>query len=569
MKKPASQGDALRFTVFIAAMLLLLVAPAAAQEQQSQMLHANFVCYFNVGSSYGECDAYCLDSCSAACNAAAAAAGMDWNNCGSVYPADCASQCASYFLSSPTADDGLPQVPQITDGQALEGPGITVNGETPESNVPEAGITMEEQTCPATAPDGHPMRWNAYLGCYDIYWKNDYCAQATTCNNANPCTGKLGCMWNGQACVPCTSPSCIFTCPGGQAPVYTQQKDTPPPARQPGTTPIANNTTHTTPTTPTTPTNTSTQTPGSTQTPPVLPTSQPPPSTPAQSAIRCGIYPDCAACANAPKMNNASQCGWADFLGACVDGKTWGEVNASGLKAGWVTEPNDCQYMSKGGDYCFEYADCFSCAGNDGIRRRCQWSVKDDKCAPYNPLGNFSTNVTPEGNDIILPLMCPSHDCSNYTECSHCEQNAICLWSRDEQKCIQFTGDTDVNHSFFFPGNCPPSAAGANSTLLCPTNCTCDAKSGALVACGGGSVNISGLVQPDRAVANAGAGSPLQQADEMTLQTGQNPTYVVRGSRTGAFLFVFPVTVPVTTTISARTGAVEKAEQPWWSFLAK
>ena len=77
------------------------------------------------------------------------------------------------------------------------------------------------------------------------------------------------------------------------------------------------------------------------------------------------------------------------------------------------------------------------------------------------------------------------------------------------------------------------------------------------------------MLRTDRALVNAGAGSPIQRVDEVTFneQAGGNSTYVIRGSREGMILF-FPVSMEITTTVNARTGAVEKVEQPWWSFLA-
>ncbi|MEM7819614.1 MAG: hypothetical protein QXD48_02185 [Candidatus Aenigmatarchaeota archaeon] len=34
-------------------------------------------------------------------------------------------------------------------------------------------------------------------------------------------------------------------------------------------------------------------------------------------------------------------------------------------------------------------------------------------------------------------------------------------------------------------------------------------------------------------------------------------------------LWIFPVSVPITTHVSALTGEIEKIEKPWWGFLAQ
>ncbi|OIO27754.1 hypothetical protein AUJ16_02430 [Candidatus Micrarchaeota archaeon CG1_02_60_51] len=580
--------------LFAGLLALMLAAPLAnAQEQETQYVPFVFQVYFLYGSSIGECDANCVGSCFPSCYAGAAATGGGTSNCGSVCPARCASECAAAFSNAYQPNDGLPEVaaaepecsygsytacevpqqamqevapswPTIPeDAPSLEGQGMEGGTTDDWHEQGGAGITIEPQTCPATAPNGHPLRWDQIWGCYDIFWKNDYCAVATGCNTGSvPCTSRQGCIWNGAACTPCNAPTCIYSCPaaGGAAAapaarVKAVQRDIPAPiafpARQASSA---------------TPTTAPSVAPDATALPSVAPTAPPAPT--ATPTPKCGNYGNCNACVKAPKEAGENYCGWSEFLGACVDGDTWRAVNASGLKVGWGTEEKYCTVQADA--YCFEFTDCFSCAGNAGVKRRCQWSVTEEKCLPYDAFGDFKTANNSKGKDVIVPAMCSERDCSAYSECGKCEGNAACLWSREDKTCVDFKGDGNTDEYFFFPGNCQATTAAATPTptpVPCPENCACDSLA-RVVRCGVNAVNGAGLVRTDRALVNAGAGSPMQRVGNVTFnEAGGNSTYVVRGFRDGLMLF-FPVTVDVTTTLNARTGAIEKVEQPWWSFLA-
>ncbi len=555
---------------FLLLSALLLAPLSAAQEPEYKSVP--FQWYYLPGTSQGECYANCVSACMPACISAAAGAGIESGGCSGECGARC-GQCASSFATSTTIqpNDGLPAtLPMISEEAAaalanspvLDGPGITVGGEKPESNLPEAGVTVGSQECPAFAPDGHAMRWDQILGCYDVSWKNEYCAGGN--QGCDYCTGKQGCIWNGLACVPCTSPTCIYACPRGP-PINVQQQQIPRPAQaaqqaKPPATPGAGSTTPQ-----------STLRPTAAPTPTIMPASYPTP-VPTPVPLDCTKFSNCSQCVKAPKKGDDAQCGWSEFLGACVDGDIWRAVNSSGLKVGWVDKAKYC-----GGEqpetYCFKYSDCLSCAGKGGVKRKCQWSAKDDKCVPYDPTGSFRTTNSPEANDVVLPAMCPSPDCSQYPDCRQCEENAMCLWSRDDEECVTFLGNGDTENYHFYPGNCPANAsqkaAPSPTPVPCPEGCKCDGYSRVL-KCGSATVNSSGLVSSDRAATNARAATPLQNVEKITfVQEGGAPaSYVVQGYKDGIILFSFPVRVDVKATIDAKTGKVEKVEQPWWSFLA-
>ena len=56
---------------------------------------------------------------------------------------------------------------------------------------------------------------------------------------------------------------------------------------------------------------------------------------------------------------------------------------------------------------------------------------------------------------------------------------------------------------------------------------------------------------------------------EMELKTiGEKATYIVKAEKKAKILWVMPVTMSVEAEVSAETGKVVKATQPWWSFLA-
>ncbi|VVB68567.1 Uncharacterised protein [Candidatus Norongarragalina meridionalis] len=584
----------------------LLVAPAAvnAQDEQQQYIQFVFQFYFLYGMSVGECNANCIGPCLSSCYAVSASLGVGESNCGSVCPNNCASHCAAAFSNAYQTDDGLPEVatpePDCSQLQgvtpiygvrgvspmpysACPGDERTMEVEPSWPTFPDAapstegdgttdaggqyvegpGVTIEPEVCPGAAPDGHPMRWDPIWGCYDIYWKEDYCFPATGCNTGGaPCTGKQGCMWNGLSCVPCNAPTCVYNCPerpraggGGAAPPVVNeeavQKEMPTPKPDEGK--VGGSGVAPTPT----PSAHATATPTSVPTP--VPTPAP---------IQCGAYTSCKSCAKAPRDSKGeTQCGWSAFLDACIDGETWGAVNKTGLKVGWFDTEKDCNFTIPAA-YCFQFTDCFSCAGDGGVQRRCQWS--GGQCAPYDPSGDFKTANNPKGKDILVPAMCSEHDCSSYSECGTCEKNAACLWSRENNECINFGGNGNTSLYYFFPGNCPASGEATPSPIArpCPDGCKCDSLSRVLT-CGTAAVNPAGIVKTDRAVANAGAGSPIRRVLNISFseQAGANATYVVRGSRDGVILFFIPATVDITTTLDAKTGAIQSVEQPWWSFL--
>ncbi|NYZ78470.1 hypothetical protein H0N96_03650 [Candidatus Micrarchaeota archaeon] len=618
MKKNVSNAIPL-FAFATALSLVLAFAPlAAAQEKEYRQVWVQW--YFLTGSNIGECNANCVSACMPTCFSTAAASGIESTNCGSMCSSTCAGKCPGYFATAATtANDGL-QVPQTPRGWTAQDPwsGETTTEQMPcapgqqfcttyspaetvsqtegEPSYPEmpdcapehgcypgTGITNPTQTCPETAADGHPMRWDSIMGCYDVFWKNDYCGQATSCSQNNPCTARQGCIWNGVACIPCTAPSCNYFCPrvggGGGAnaqqpqqnnPITVQQKQIPYPSpvptqpvilpiEIPSSTPTGGGTVA--------PTVMPSATAGATAIPTSIPT--PVPTLTLTPEVQCNYYSSCLACANAPKgADGKSQCGWSEFLDVCIDGKSWGVINETGLKAGWVDKKEFCPNAEEA--YCFKNSDCFSCTGKAGVKRRCQWSVKDNSCQPYDPLGDFKTESNPNGSDVILPNQCANQDCLQYSNCAQCEQNAACQWSKNgDGKCGPFNGG-DTGSYYFYPGNCPANAsAPAPTPRPCPNDCKCDSKTSRVIACGGSRVNDSGFVQTDRAAANAQAATSIEQLDGITFtqQADGNASFTVQGHKTNAFLFVIPMRVDVSATVNAKTGAVEKVEQPWWSFF--
>ncbi len=622
-----------RFLLFVlaAASLLLALAPpfAAAQEQELEYRQQWIQWYFLPGNSVGECYANCVGACMPVCGATATAMQAVTSNCGGMCPSSCAAECPSFFTAAPIqADDGL-QIPQTPEGwnphepydasssstapcypgqrycagivgetsssassiegggQSIEGTGITGGGATQDcggvSYCGGAGVNAEQPVCPAFAPDGHPVRWDSIMGCYDVNWKEDYCGRGRSCNLNSPCTALQGCLWNGAACVPCNAPACVYSCPatpgalggagggaqGGagnanaqqqQAPAQTivRQTQIPAPVSQP---PIA--------------------TPASGQAT-TRPTAQPTliPTPPFQ----CGVYASCGSCVKAPKGTDGNaQCGWSEFVSACLDGGAWKTVNATGLKAGWIEEEKNCPKEEGKNRYCFEYADCFSCAGYAGVKRHCQWSVKEGACLPYNPLGKFRTGTAPQGNDVILPALCPSHDCAQYSDCFACQENAACLWNFNGNKCAGFKGQNEGETLYLMVGNCgtKTEAAGASPTptptpVACPKNCECNSQARVL-KCGGTVVKDVGFVHANRASANAAAITGMDYVDGIVFNQpagasgangNANAVFVVNGHRSGTLLFLIPINVDYAATVNAQTGAVEKIDSPWWAFLA-
>lgn len=548
--------------ILLASLAAAIFAPSVGAyttgEPQTQYFYFNY--FFNPGGNVNECYAACVGSCIPACYAAAPA-GMTNIDCG-VCPGRCASTCPSYFTVGIKADDGYP----------IDTGGITAGDGTPlATDLPPAGVTDQKISCP---PGQIPY---SNLGCVDPNWKDNYCSGANQCGQ---CAGRGGCIWTGVSCVACNAPTCVFACPAGPR-VVAQPNEIPAPTPGPTVAPRAGPAPAPTPvvtviplptTIPTTtitpwgtpyPTTIVTVTP----IPTVLPTIPPQP-TPTPGP-RCGRYSTCQTCAKAPKDKKGdSQCGWSDFAGACIDNEALSKVIQAGLKPGWVSDPKYCTEPPE--VYCYKYSDCFSCAGNAGLLRRCQWSVKDDRCEPYDPLGDFRTENKTEANDILLPTFCPAADCTQYSECLPCVQNSACLWSRDDKSCVEYKGITNTRNYDYYPASCPDTKATPTVTptpIPCPTGCRCD-KQGRVDSCEGLPINKTGLLPIARVIQNAGAASSLQQVEQVTFNpAGPNSTYTLRGYRTGVFLYFIPMRMDITATMDAQTGTVEKIEQPWWSFL--
>jgi hypothetical protein len=279
---------------------------------------------------------------------------------------------------------------------------------------------------------------------------------------------------------------------------------------------------------------------------------------------------NCTACTDAPKNDEGkSQCGWSDFIGVCINWDIWDKVNDTGLKPGFVTEQKYCRAETE--PYCFQYTDCFSCAGAGGIKRRCQWSIKVNSCVPYDATADFKTEKNPSAKNVILPAMCKARDCSQYSDCKACESNAACLFSRDDKKCVPYNGGSTDKY-YYYPSNCPANASATAvptpTPVPCPKGCKCDDYNRVLT-CGDKPANAASLVHVDRALANAGAASPMQLVDSVDFNPSSDaPTYVVKGHRESLMFFFFPVEVGITATIDAKTGAVKEVKQPWWAFLA-
>jgi hypothetical protein len=277
------------------------------------------------------------------------------------------------------------------------------------------------------------------------------------------------------------------------------------------------------------------------------------------------LFPNCSTCVNAPQKDGKSQCGWSEFLDSCIDGDTWTAMGNASLKAGWLTEEKDC-VNEPPKPYCFQFTDCFSCAGVGGVQRRCQWSVKDNACKPYDPFSDFKTEANPQANNVIAPQLCEGKGCSEYATCAQCEQNAACLWPRAGGNCVAYDG-SGTDKYYFYQSNCPAEASPSPSPspLPCPSGCECGTNS-KVVSCGGSQVKDQGFVRTDRATANAEAAASIEQVDSVAFNQAAGQ-FVVKGHTDGRLLFVIPVSVDVTASVNAQTGAVEKIERSWWSFL--
>jgi hypothetical protein len=60
-----------------------------------------------------------------------------------------------------------------------------------------------------------------------------------------------------------------------------------------------------------------------------------------------------------------------------------------------------------------------------------------------------------------------------------------------------------------------------------------------------------------------------QEIKNMELKVSEDKAiYEINGTRAARILFIFPVTVPITTHLNAENGEIVKVDKPWWSILA-
>ncbi|MCW1296396.1 MAG: PepSY domain-containing protein [Candidatus Parvarchaeota archaeon] len=80
--------------------------------------------------------------------------------------------------------------------------------------------------------------------------------------------------------------------------------------------------------------------------------------------------------------------------------------------------------------------------------------------------------------------------------------------------------------------------------------------------------NISIQVLPHIATSIATSKEPQKvEATELKV-IDEKPVYEINGTRDAKLLWIFPVTLPIRTSVNAETGKIERLEKPWWSFLA-
>ncbi|MBU5557973.1 MAG: hypothetical protein KQA33_02800 [Candidatus Aenigmarchaeota archaeon] len=81
--------------------------------------------------------------------------------------------------------------------------------------------------------------------------------------------------------------------------------------------------------------------------------------------------------------------------------------------------------------------------------------------------------------------------------------------------------------------------------------------------------DVAVQVLPNAAIATT-ISKESQKIENVELKVfNGEPVYKIEGKRDTKLLWIFPVTVPITTHVNAVTGGIEKTEKPWWSFLAQ
>ncbi len=466
----------------------------------------------------------------------------------------CTEQCVVQQAIAGTTD------PEASANYCLQkccgiGPGGTPTGGT--------GITREPEQCPAAA-DGHPQQRDGAGSCYDIYYWDDYCGRAGSCNGCQNLHA-YSCIWNG-ACVPCRSGNCSYGCStdgggGGQAQGQGTQ------TQRRGTT-------------------TGGQTTGGNQ----IPTGT--------IDVDCSLYSnDCETCTT----SGEAECAWSTIFNDCMTYYNKNLFNDAGLKARLATRSEQCPAISTAQADCSAYSDCFTCTGEAGVKRECQWTISKNKCLKYNPNGNFDF----DGDDVWLPLLCPTGDCSDYSDCGSCTSNAACVWSSTgtcvaykeavkgdllySDECPSSTGDTTDTGTTTSTGTTTtiPSDTGPATVIsidtdtgtttstgtetatekfsFCPSDCRCDMFDN-ILECGSKSYQNEGLIPLKQAAKAAEADGSIMYSTTLNEERGKI-VYEFHGFRFGKLFGIFDTDYDLKTFVDAKTGAVERVEQPWWGFL--
>jgi len=588
----------MRNAALIAAFMLPLVlfSQAYTAEAPAEQKSVQFMYYYPLMSAdYGYCYSYCQNSCMSSCASAAAGAGIGAGGCGSACGA-CAGYCQSAVASATEAgigmtSDGLPigdtsQMPSLDMSHLVPigGAGVTSGGEIPHTpastgeTIEGAGITVGDESCPAFAKDGHPMMYSQILGCYDSRWKDDYCAAGGSCQG---CANLQGCYWTGAACIACNAASCNFACGDGiqrgarrdEVPanppataIVKPTKVTPAPAATTGAVTPTAATGGAGPTV--APTGTAASiTPAPTGAPTATATASPSPS-----ARNCRAYASCSDCAG-KSLASGQSCGWSEFFGACIGLMEFAQVSQFQLKAGWISEVRSCPAETGEQVSCSEYGNCLACAGKGGVKRKCQWAVDAGKCVAYDAKSSFKNPANPDGKAVISPDSCSNPDCGRYTACSSCAENAACVWSIDDAKCVNYgsgaRGDVAYDADWCKPLESSYFAKTKKLESFCPVGCSCSENNTQVTECGGTSREEDKLVSPKRALLNSLGAAGLDAIGKMEFkETEKGPTYRMEGTKFRMLLFFIPTNVDVTATVDAKTGEVTGVEQPWWAFLA-
>ena len=435
--------------------------------------------------------------------------------------AECATNCAvEQVMAGATNYDWSAMYCLQKCGCGIDGGGTSTGG---------TGITDEPKDCPA-APDGHPQARDATGACYDIYFWEDYCGRAAGCNACQN-SSAYSCIWNGAGCVPCKGGNCSYGCydGGGNIPGGGGTTDGGPVNGGDDTG----------------------------QTPPI-------------STVDCSPYSQsCEECTN----SGEAECAWSTIFNDCISYNNKELFNAAGFKARIVSESLDCPVPSTISVDCSSYSDCFTCTGEAGVKRECQWTNSENKCIDFNPEGNFDY----EGNDVWLPLLCQTGDCSIYSDCGSCTNNAACAWSA-AGSCVAYK--EAYQEDLLYPDQCVPSTGtddtdtgtgdtdtgtGTTAFSMCPNGCVCDNQD-EILECGGKSYVDAGLVPIQEAVEKAEADGAMMYSTTLKEESGKT-IYEFHGFRKGKLLGLFDFDYDLKTFVDAETGTIEKTEEPWWSFL--